>query len=61
MVGKAFPWKVVTDSTLTAAIERPFQRGMTTGKKREPFICITVGKDIMSELMRVVGAIASMS
>ena len=33
MVSKAFAWKAVTDSALTAAIERPFQKGMTTEKK----------------------------
>ena len=33
MDGKAFAWKSVTDSALTAELGRPFQRGITSGKK----------------------------
>ena len=50
VAGKAFTWKAVT--TLRAAMEKPLQREMTTAEGKE--IC-------RSELMRVVGAIASLS
>ena len=33
MDGKAFAWKSVTDSALTAELGRPFQRGITSVKK----------------------------
>ena len=33
MDGKAFAWKSVTDSTSTAELGRPFQRGIRSGKK----------------------------
>ena len=33
MDGKAFAWKSVTDSASTAELGRPFQRGITSGKK----------------------------
>ena len=58
MDGKAFAWKSVTDSALTAELGRPSQKGITSGKKEN--ICIGASKD-MSELMRMVRAIASMS
>ena len=59
MVGKAFAWKAVTDLVLTAELGRSFQRGITSGKK-ENLICIGASID-MSELMRMVRVIASMS
>ena len=33
MDGKAFAWKSVTDSALTAELGKPFQRGIISGKK----------------------------
>ena len=33
MIGKAYVWKAVTDSALTAELGRSFQRGITSGKK----------------------------
>ena len=60
MVGEAFAWTAVTDSPLTVELGRSyFQRGITSGKK-ENLISIGASKD-MSELIRMVRAIASMS
>ena len=58
MVGKAFAWKAVTDSALTAELGRSFQRGITSGKKENLYALVRAK---MSELMRMFRAIASMS
>ena len=38
--GKAFAWKSVTDSALTAELGRPFQRGITSGKKENLYALV---------------------
>ena len=58
MDGKAFAWKSVTDSALTAESGRPFQRGITSGKMENLYALVRAK---MSVLMRMVRAIASMS
>ena len=40
MVGKAFAWKAVTASALTAELGKPFQRGMTSGKKENLYALV---------------------
>ena len=40
MVGKAFTWKAVTASALTAELGRPFQRGITSGKKEKLYVLV---------------------
>ena len=40
MDGKAFAWKSVTDSALTAELGRPFQRGITSGKKENLYALV---------------------
>ena len=40
MVGKAFTWKAVTDSALTAELGRLFQRGITSGKKESLYALV---------------------
>ena len=59
MDGKAFAWKSVTDSALTASrIGKAIPKGDNKWEKGK-LICIGASKD-MSELMRMVRAIASM-
>ena len=60
MDGKALAWKSVTDSALTAELGRPFPKGDNNKWDKGKLICIGASKD-MSELMRMVRAIASMS
>ena len=36
MIGKAYLWKAVTDSALTAELGRSFLRGLASGNQREP-------------------------
>lgn len=49
MIGKAFTWKAVADSVLTADMGRLFQRGMTSGKKEQIYMhCIGTSKDMSS-------------
>ena len=52
MIGKAFVWKAVTESALTAE----FQRRITSGKKEYALV-----RAKMSELIGMVGASASVS
>ena len=40
VIGKAFAWKVVTDSALTAELGRLFQRGITSGKKENLYALV---------------------
>ena len=40
MDGKAFAWKSVTDLALTAELGRPFQRGITSGKKENLYALV---------------------
>ena len=40
MVGKAFAWKAVTASALTAELGRPFQREITRGKKENLYVLV---------------------
>ena len=40
MDGKAFAWKSVTDSALTAELGRPFLRGITSGKKENLYALV---------------------
>ena len=40
MDGKAFARKSVTDSVLTAELGRPFQRGITSGKKENLYALV---------------------
>ena len=54
MIGKAFVWKAVTESALTAE----FQRRITSGKKENLYALVRAK---MSELIGMVGASASMS
>jgi len=58
MIGKAYVWKTVTDSALTTELGRSFQRDITSGKKEHLYALVQAK---MSELMEMVGAIASMS
>ena len=61
MIGNAYVWKAVTDSALTAELGgsfQIFQRGITSSKKGK-LICIGASKN-MTELIGMVGAIASM-
>ena len=58
MIGKAYVWKAVTNSALTAELGRSFQRWDKWEKGK--LICIGTSKN-MSELIGMVGAIASMS
>ena len=58
MIGKAYVWKVVTDSVLTAELGRSFQRGITSGKKENLYalmgakICLYGWSDCFYELGR---------
>ena len=40
MDGKAFAWKSVTDSALTAELGRPSQKGITSGKKENLYALV---------------------
>ena len=40
MIGKAFVWKVVTDSALTAELGRSFQWGITSGKNENLYALV---------------------
>ena len=40
MDGKAFAWKSVTDSASTEELGRPFQRGITSGKKENLYALV---------------------
>ena len=40
MVGKAFAWKTVTDSALTADMGRLIQRGMASGKNENLYALV---------------------
>ena len=58
MVGKAFAWKAVTDSALTAELGRSFQRGITSMKKETLYAFIVqrhkkenIGLSFMSVLI----------
>ena len=53
MVGKAFTWKVVTDSALTAELGRLFQRGITSGKKRK-LLCIGASKNMFEPFILLI-------
>ena len=53
MIGKAYVW-----SAVTAESRRSFQRGITSGKKENLYALVCAK---MSELIGMVGAIASMS
>ena len=59
MDGKAFAWKSVTDLSSNSRIGKAIPKGDNKWEKGK-LICIGASKD-MSELMRMVRAIASMS
>ena len=40
MIGKAYVWKAVTDSALTAELGRSFQRGIKSGKKENIYALV---------------------
>ena len=59
--GKAFAWKSVTDlALLNSRIGKAIPKGDNKWEKGKLIICIGASED-MSELMRMIRAIASMS
>ena len=61
MDGKAFAWKSVTDlALLNSRIGKAIPKGDNKWEKEKLIICIGASED-MSELMRMIRAIASMS